>query len=333
MSTIHILSLDGGGILGIIPLYILMHIEQQTGKPIAKLFHLIGGVSTGGIIALGLSKPKDLASKDPHYSAENLLQLYKTKAMCIFKRTLLASLCNLTSFGHIHDLFFCKYTAVGAESIFDGFLGNCKLSQAVIPILIPAYNIKGHFFKEPRIKVFSSHKSLCRQKPGYDDFLMKDIALATSAAPTYFPPKHLMNYKKRSLCLIDGGVAVNDPALLAYYEARSIFPKKKVVIFSLGIGNDVYDYHSIISQKSPGLWRWRKKLAKLITAPQSSVYRAIMQKLSHQKNFNYLRIQAFLDPLSFDDASPRYIKFLEEKAIEIIQSSKKKIDYIIDLIK
>ena len=56
-KTIKVLSIDGGGIRGIIPATILEHIEKMTHKPIAKLFDLIAGTSTGGILALGLTKP------------------------------------------------------------------------------------------------------------------------------------------------------------------------------------------------------------------------------------------------------------------------------------
>jgi patatin-like phospholipase/acyl hydrolase len=54
---IKVLSIDGGGIRGIIPAMVLAEIEKRTNKPISELFHLIAGTSTGGIITLGLTKP------------------------------------------------------------------------------------------------------------------------------------------------------------------------------------------------------------------------------------------------------------------------------------
>ena len=56
-KPIRILSIDGGGIRGVIPAMILARIESLTGKPIAELFDLIAGTSTGGILTLGLTKP------------------------------------------------------------------------------------------------------------------------------------------------------------------------------------------------------------------------------------------------------------------------------------
>jgi patatin-like phospholipase/acyl hydrolase len=79
---IKILSIDGGGIRGIIPAMILAKIEQITSKPIAELFHLIAGTSTGGILALGLTKPN--GGGKPEHPAANLVRLYEKEGSRIF---------------------------------------------------------------------------------------------------------------------------------------------------------------------------------------------------------------------------------------------------------
>ena len=73
----RILSIDGGGIRGIIPVTILASIEERTGKPISQLFDLIAGTSTGGILALGLTKPN--SAGEPEYSAHDLCKLLRTR--------------------------------------------------------------------------------------------------------------------------------------------------------------------------------------------------------------------------------------------------------------
>ncbi|MBS4166375.1 Uncharacterized protein NEOC65_001461 [Neochlamydia sp. AcF65] len=85
-SIYPILSLDGGGIRGIIPATMLVAIEEITGKSIAELFKLIGGTSTGGILALGLSKPHEHISGKPQYTAQNLLDMYTGEYAKIFQR-------------------------------------------------------------------------------------------------------------------------------------------------------------------------------------------------------------------------------------------------------
>ncbi len=82
MKTIKILSIDGGGIRGIIPAVILSAIEDMTGKKIADMFDLIAGTSTGGIVALGLTKPN--ANGQPQYAAKDLVALYEKEGENIF---------------------------------------------------------------------------------------------------------------------------------------------------------------------------------------------------------------------------------------------------------
>ncbi len=83
---IRVLSIDGGGIRGIIPSVVLAAIEQRTGQPIANTFDLIAGTSTGGIIALALAKPGQ--GSKPQYSADQLIQLYEQEGQRIFSRSL-----------------------------------------------------------------------------------------------------------------------------------------------------------------------------------------------------------------------------------------------------
>src|SRR5215216_5033946 len=77
-----VLSIDGGGIRGIIPAMVLAEIERRTGKRIAEMFDRIAGTSTGGILALGLTKPGQ--DGGPEYSAKKLIELYETEGGKIF---------------------------------------------------------------------------------------------------------------------------------------------------------------------------------------------------------------------------------------------------------
>src|SRR2546421_11063200 len=83
---IKILSIDGGGIRGIIPATVLAEIEKRTKKPIAKLFDLIAGTSTGGIIALALTKPN--YEGKPEYQAQDVVDLYELKGQNIFHQSM-----------------------------------------------------------------------------------------------------------------------------------------------------------------------------------------------------------------------------------------------------
>src|SRR4028119_164870 len=89
-----ILSLDGGGIRGIVPAKILAEIEKRTGKRIATLFDLVAGTSTGGILAAGVTIPKP-NTKEPKYTAEDLIQIYRKRGGVIFYEPFLEKIMKL----------------------------------------------------------------------------------------------------------------------------------------------------------------------------------------------------------------------------------------------
>lgn len=79
-----ILSIDGGGIKGIVPAMLLAEIEVITGKPICKLFDFIAGTSTGGILTLGLTKPSREDSAKPQFTAKEMVNLYRKEGRIIY---------------------------------------------------------------------------------------------------------------------------------------------------------------------------------------------------------------------------------------------------------
>src|SRR5579864_9191015 len=108
-GPLRVLALDGGGIRGVIPAMVLSEIEGRCGRPIATMFDLIAGTSTGGILALGLTTPDPAMPNAPRYRAEQLVQLYAEKGQVIFNRPFWYRL--VTLFG----LFGSKYAVRGLE--------------------------------------------------------------------------------------------------------------------------------------------------------------------------------------------------------------------------
>jgi uncharacterized protein len=201
---IKVLSIDGGGIRGIIPAVMLSEIEKRTHKSVSDLFQLIAGTSTGGILALGLAKP-DSHGK-PQYSAADMVELYQKEGKTIFSR----------SFGHkLRALGFIlgeKYPARGIEKVLAKYFGKIRLKDALTEVLVTAYDTERRdswFFKS----------SKARENP-QADFLMSAVARATSAAPTYFSPAKIKTESVIDYCsMIDGGIFANNPAMCAYVEA------------------------------------------------------------------------------------------------------------------
>src|SRR5918998_5663430 len=116
-----VLWIDGGGIRGIIPAMVLAEIERRTGKRTAEVFDLVAGTSTGGILALGLTKPGQ--NGRPEYSAKKLIDLYETEGGKIF---------SIPVWHRIHSaggLAEEKYPSRGIEEVAKRYFGNVRLSQ------------------------------------------------------------------------------------------------------------------------------------------------------------------------------------------------------------
>jgi patatin-like phospholipase/acyl hydrolase len=212
-----LLSIDGGGIRGIIPAMILAEIEDKTEKRVAKMFDLIAGTSTGGIISLTLTR--DDGSGFPEHSAADLVELYMNRGQEIFSRSFWH---GVSSVGGLSEE---KYPSEPLEGILKEYLDDALLGLALTKVIVSSYDIENRnpfFFKSWREET----KGL----------MMRQAARATSAAPTYFVPALVMVGDKR-LALIDGGVFVNNPAMSAFSEAKRLFPEEdKFLVVSLGTG-------------------------------------------------------------------------------------------------
>ncbi len=224
MTYTRLLSLDGGGIRGIIPARILKEIEHIAGKPIHQLFDLITGTSTGGILAIGLSAPPT-QKRSHHFSAESMLDLYVNRGAEIFER-------SFWSLGGLRDE---RYDEKPLERILTNMLGNIQLKNTVPDIVVTSYDIekrRPYFFKSKKAR----HPGTGR------NHLLRHAARATSAAPTYFEPLLLDNTKWKGegnnrRALIDGGVFANNPSMIALSEALSSGADlSEIVLCAIGTG-------------------------------------------------------------------------------------------------
>lgn len=205
IMPIHILSIDGGGIRGIIPAMILSEIEKRTGKAVSELFDLLAGTSTGGIIAVGLNAP-DPANGKP-YSAEKLVSLYEQNGQRIFNKKHF-----IQNLGGLSDEMFHHQ---GMEEVLREYFDHTELKDCRTELLVTSYDLEHR-------KPFYFLSREARMNPDYENFLLRDIARATSAAPTYFEPHFIPWEPTGRLVLVDGGVFANNPSVLAYTEAINI---------------------------------------------------------------------------------------------------------------
>ncbi|KAJ4762010.1 Patatin [Rhynchospora pubera] len=247
-KLITILSIDGGGIRGLIPATILAFLEaklQELDGPDARLadyFDMIAGTSTGGLITSMLSTP----GKDnrPVFAAKEINEFYLENGPKIFPKKKVGPLTSIaTGLGLVMGP---KYDGKFLHSKIQSLTNETRLSQTLTNIIIPTFDVK---YLQPTI--FSSYEA---KSDKLKDALISDICISTSAAPTYFPA-HYFETKDdkgnmREFHLVDGGVAANNPTMLAMtnitkeilLENADFFPIKPIdygrfLIISLGTGS------------------------------------------------------------------------------------------------
>src|SRR3954469_16427229 len=155
-SIIRVLALDGDGIRGIIPARVLQEIEARIRKPIAQLFDVIAGTSTGGILALGLTQLKGKGESSPAFSAEELLGLYTEHGHEIFDRA------SWHMIGAAGGLLHERYSAGPLERLVKERFGDAMLPEALTEGVIPTYDLtlRGPFFFKRRLADPDTGKAL-----------------------------------------------------------------------------------------------------------------------------------------------------------------------------
>lgn len=329
-ELIKILSIDGGGIRGIIPSMVLAEIERQTERPACELFDLIAGTSIGGIIALGITVP-DGKKKQPRWRAQDLVEMHIKEGPKIFHRSLLRTIET------VDGLLVQKYSPSGLKAALKRYMGEARLPEALADVLITSYDIHEHepfFFKsfQPRARAASPSPP-----PPPSDYPMRVVARATSAAPTYFPPERVplappaagggtpgegpTGGGSPDYVLVDGGTFANNPAMCAYAEARRNHPEADVLIVSLGTGR-LTDSISYGEARHWGLVQWARPLLGVIMDGSSAAIDYQLDELLGA-DVNHFRFQAELKGVSdsLDDASASNIKGLSELAQRTIKEN------------
>jgi patatin-like phospholipase/acyl hydrolase len=309
-ERVRVLSIDGGGIRGIIPALVLAELEQRSGRRIADLFDLIAGTSTGGILACALAAPGE--GDTPAWRAEELVGLYESEGHNIFSRSVFQ---RLRSVEGLRDE---KYPADGVEAALARYLGDARLRDAVPDVLITAYDTERRlpfFFKSRRAKESAEY-----------DFPLRLVARATSAAPTYFEAFKLEAPDSDDYySLIDGGVFANNPAMCAYAEVLRDHPGAEVAVLSLGTGQ-LTRRHLYDDVKDWGLLQWGRPILDVVfDGVSDTVSYQLEQALGPER---YWRLQVPLNAANddMDDAREENLRALRLHAEELIAERSADID-------
>ncbi len=322
MTTAKILSIDGGGIRGIIPLKVLEYIENKTKQPMHKLFNYMGGTSTGGIIALGLNCKAPETGKI--YEAKELLKFYTQDANRIFVKNKSKLFDPHTWGGKWRQSL---YTAEGIEEFLKAKFGADTMMMDLQGdgfVSVYAYDLESN---QPR-----------RFDNEFDDVTkVWQAARATSAAPTFFPAAKLRtpvgDGTENVGYYIDGGVYINNPALNLLIQARRGGElDDKQILVSIGTG----DYRtSQVSKENSGALGWAQAIVGVSMAGVSteidSALRDLLTSVQIGGDNQYYRFQKeFPSEEPMDDISEKNIKDLQEMGKELVEENKDKLDQLCD---
>lgn len=242
MNTCNILALSGGGYKGLFSARVLSCLEKDFGCPIAKKFDLIAGTSIGGIIAIALAL---------EIPAEEIEKLFIEKGNIIFKKR------HFWSNGHF---FNSKYNNLGLKDTLSVLFEDKTIGDLKHRIIITTVNYtegKPQLFKTPHCA------ELCKDK----NTKLIDVAMATSAAPTFFPIYHstLGDF-------VDGGLVANHPGYFATIEAQKYLNQDIQNIHQLHIGTISQRFISSSSKwiLTSSFLSWGAKLISLIFSCQEN---------------------------------------------------------------
>ncbi len=348
----YILTIDGGGMRGIVPAYILKEINEElktkTTRPFYSYFDLVAGTSTGALLSLGLTCPtkgtsllkeggddylveriytkgrlikkeyKEEIGYIPHLAdPDNFIDLYKENGNKIFHIKEAKGLKKV--FSIVSRLLSDKYEVAPYEEFLSYLYGDVLLKEAAVPTMAVSYNLNNG--EKYVFRSWDSH-----------DFLLREVARASSAAPTYFAPARFIDRKtEEALTLVDGGLIANNPILAAYIEAVKLYPHA-----------DEYRFLSLstasrsISINADDLSNNIDWMGHLISAYSAANMKISLEGVESIPNVKVLRVweDVIKTKIKLDDTSPEAVSALTGAAEEIWSMEKEEIlHFVSEMIK
>lgn len=277
----RVLSLDGGGIQGAFTASLLAEIEENVEVRLADYFDLIAGTSTGGIIALGLGLG---------LSAREVSDFYQKHGSDIFPEA------------HSRTERFLRRLLGPAPlnplaDVLDNVFGDRRLGEASARLLIPSFNVVDgnvHLFKT------AHHPRFTRDYK----WKARNVALATSAAPTYFEAFVDEDGNR----FVDGGIWANNPSAVAMNEAVGVLgtPLERVEVLSIGTTSSPFHLPEELSTAGVAKLVWRQKLGDMVWTAQGSGALGMTKVMTDRGN-RLLRVNESTDSERFalDDPDGR----------------------------
>jgi predicted acylesterase/phospholipase RssA len=301
----QILCLSGGGYRGFLTATILEQLEEQSGGPLRDRFDLIAGTSIGGIVACGIAAG---------VAASEIRKQFEAKGAAIFEKRLgvFGISVKIPRFG----ILGARYSRAGLEGAIAAALGDTadlRVAELAKPLIVPAVSATNG------TTVLFDNGS----RPTFPGATLRQAALATSAAPTYFP-----DFDLEGNSLVDGGIVANAPDAVAVMKAMTAFgrDRREIRMLSIGTAGDpVGEVHK--SGRASGALGWMigRNLFGLTVAAQQSLAIDLVRDLL---GGNYVRIDAVADrkrskAIALDRADRPATETLRELAREALEEARR----------
>ena len=320
-----ILSIDGGGIRGLIPAKLLAEIERELklknpDKPLYEYFDLICGTSTGAILAIALALG---------IPAKELVQFYKEHAQVIFPKWYLKVLPS-RSRAILTSIYSNKNLRKKLKEIYTAANGGQVplINDLKTKICIPVFN-----GNDGQINVIKTKH--CEDYVRDYKLAAHEVALSSASAPVYFPP-HTFSFSNEfgegvNVNMIDGGIFANNPSLIGILEAteKLNYDFSNVRLLSLGTGKGKHIIKT--GWKPKDIWYWllpKPRLLDIILDSQAQMteqYIAFLKRIAEKRDdkFSYLRIQYDLggDTIALNASSKKDLQRLESIGDELAKNN------------
>ncbi|MBS0015768.1 MAG: patatin-like phospholipase family protein [Arthrospira sp. SH-MAG29] len=315
--TYKILSLDGGGIRGLLSAELLREVETtiraKKNQELHEYFDLITGTSTGSILAAGVAcqmKAKDIIDLYLEEGSNIFIESVRQQRKSFNPSTIVRKMTGSYAL-YPHKQGEQGLAKVLEKKLIHPQLGSPKISQITRPhILIPAYDVYSR-----NMTWFANNSA--DSGAWYDHLYLWQICTASASAPTFFAPYKLPYNEEQYLPHIDGGVAANNPTLMAIAHALLLeknngLTLKDIAVLSIGTGNTTcpYSYEEI---KGWGSLGWVQHLPDIFLNPASKNSEDIGNQILDSVGGDILRLDFDLNDRLQVEKQPGRLRSLLEK--------------------
>jgi|GEM_PF-2365887 uncharacterized protein len=324
-----VLSVDGGGIKGLIPAIILAKLASKTKQATSQIFDLMAGVSTGSLLTSILALPNQQGQ--PKFTATEVVNLYKNDAKLIFNNSFIHQALTLDG------LIGPKYDPQGIDKLTKKYYGKINMNHLLTHVLLVGYDAI-----QKRIVTFCNWKNCNNMTYAYD---VGHVITGTTAIMSYLPSQLFYDKNDKLKHVVnDASIIINNPSALSYLYAKKLCPNAKhYLIFSIGTGKYA-PVDGALETRGWGLIQWLPSMLRTTIESETELANVLLNNFANLVNIRttknqlphliYIRINPMIPPgHGPTNISKENIRFLSKVAQKTITKNKALITCVAKLLR